>query len=37
MASLMGERVGRGIAEDEDAERPPLVFAMAEMGRGDCS
>ena len=29
----MGERVGQGITEDGDAERPPLVFAMAEMLR----
>ena len=29
----MADCVGRGIGEDGDAERPPLVFAMAEMLR----
>ena len=27
----MADYAGRGIGEDGDAERPPLVFAMAEM------
>ena len=28
---LTGGCAGRGIGEDGDAERPPLVFAMVEM------
>ena len=28
---------GRGVGDDGEAERPPLVFAMAEMKRGGCS
>ena len=31
MAPLMADCAGKGIGEDGDAERPPLVFAMAEM------
>ena len=27
----------RGVGEDGEAERPPLVFAMAEMEISDCS
>ena len=33
MAPPMADCSGRGIGEDGDAERPPLVFAMAEMER----
>ena len=29
----MADCSGRGIGEDGDAKRPPLVFAMAEMER----
>ena len=29
----MADCSGRGIGEDGDTERPPLVFAMAEMER----
>ena len=28
---------GRGVGDDGEAERPPLVFAMAEMKGGGCS
>ena len=28
---------GRGVGDDGEAERPPLVFAMAEMERDGCS
>ena len=31
MAPPMTDCASRGINEDGDAERPPLVFAMAEM------
>ena len=31
MAPPMADYAGRGIGEGGDAERPPLVFAMAEM------
>ena len=34
MAPLMADYDGRGIDEGGDAERPPPVFAMAEMLRG---
>ena len=33
----MADCSGRGIGEDGDAERPPLVFAMVEMERDGCS
>ena len=31
MAPLMADYAGRGIGEDGDAKRPPLVFSMAKM------
>ena len=36
-AAPMAARCGRGVGEDGEAERPPLVFAMAEMKGGGCS
>ena len=33
----MAARCGRGVGEDGEAERPPMVFAMAEMKGGGCS
>ena len=33
----MAARCGRGVGEDGEAERPPLVFAMAEMKGDGCS
>ena len=33
----MATRCDRGVGEDGEPERPPLVFAMAEMEVGDCS
>ena len=36
VAPPMVDCCGRGIGEDGEAERPPLVFSMAEMERGGC-
>ena len=33
----MAARCGRGVGEDGEAERPPLVFTMAEMTECGCS
>ena len=33
----MAARCGRGVGEDGEPERPPLVFAMAEMDVDDPS